>query len=108
MNSHWIERLEAALRGEPADDVELVPKHAPPLLDSFGRSVMLAPFLAAFFWAAVLFYVRKSGPLDPVLLLLRLLALALSARALVLLWLFAGRVRIALERGSYQLALHAE
>ena len=108
MSTNWIEQAESALRGEPAEGVELLSAHAPPWLDPLGRSVLLAPFLAAFMWAAVVFRARLAAPLDPILLLLRLLALAASARAGVLGFAFAARVRIGLQRARYAVALHEE
>jgi hypothetical protein len=93
------------MRGEPAEDVALVQRHAPAILDAFGRRALLAPFFAAFMWAAVVFRERIGQPLDPIVLLLRLLALALSVRAVLLGGVLLGRLRLYLTRGRYQLAL---
>jgi hypothetical protein len=102
---NWIERGEAAMRGETVDGVELVGAHAASMLDAAGRSALVAPLFAAFMWAAVAFRERVGQPLDPVTLALRLLALALSVRACVLGAMLFGRARTYLQRRRYQLAL---
>ncbi len=93
------------MRGEPAEEVELLAPLPPVVLDAGGRRALVAPLLAAFVWAAAVFREGLSQPLDPLALALRLLALALSVRAL---WLGARlwqRVRTALQRRRYALAL---
>jgi hypothetical protein len=105
VGASWIVRAEAAMRGEPVSDITLVPGHAPSILDAFGRRALIAPFFAAFMWAAVVFRERLGQPLDPIVLLLRLLALALSVRAVLLGSVLLGRLRVYMTRGRYQLAL---
>jgi hypothetical protein len=107
LSTSFIERAEAAMRGvkDPSASVELFPVLAPPVLDAQGRRALVAPLLAAFVWTAAFFREGLSHPLDPLALLLRLLALALSVRALLLFVLIGRRVRLYLRRGRYQLAL---
>jgi hypothetical protein len=107
---NWIERAEAALDGtiaDPAaDGVELLLGRPPPILDAYGRRALLvAPLLAAFMIAAASFLERLQGPLDPVALILRLLALCLAVRSLVLLVPVVERVRTRLHYRDYKLAL---
>jgi hypothetical protein len=108
MSSDWIARCEAAVRGEPAQDVDRVPPARPPLLDARGRRALLAPLTAGFLWAAVVFREGMAHPLDPLALLLRLLALAATLRALVALALLGARLRELLRRDRYRLALGDE
>jgi hypothetical protein len=105
MSSDWIARAEAALRGETAEGIDLLPAAGAPVLDLRGRRALLAPLMAGFLWAAVVFREGLSDPLDPLALLLRLLALAATLRALVALALLASRVRELLRRRRYALAL---
>ena len=120
----WIERAEAALRGQdsaPAEQVlagaqpdaseggvELVPGRSPTIFDAFGRRALLAPFLAAFFWAAAIFRERTGHPLEPIALALRLLGYALSVRCLLLGIELARRMRVALQRDRYRLVLTSD
>lgn len=108
MSSDWIARCEAALRGEPAPGVDRLPPARPPLLDARGRRALLVPLTAGFLWAAVVFREGLAHPLDPLALLLRLLALAATLRALVALALLGARVRELLRRDRYGLALADE
>ncbi len=108
MASDWIARAEAALKGESAPGVDRVPTARPAVLDARGRRALLAPVTAAFLWAAVVFREGLAHPLDPLALLLRLLALAATLRALVALALLGRRVRELLRRDRYGLALAEE
>jgi len=101
----WVADAEAALRGESVEGVELVPGHRPPLIDAFARRALLTPFIAAFLWAAVVFREAQRQPLEPVALVLRLLALALTVRALLLLTQLGQRLLTSLKRERYGLAL---
>jgi hypothetical protein len=106
--SNWIRTAEAALSGQPiaGQDVQLLEIHAPPLFDAAGLRSLSAPLMAAFLWAAALFRELQShSPLDPLALLLRFVALALTVRALRVLWQLAQRLRVRLERRRYALAL---
>jgi hypothetical protein len=104
VTTSWIDQAEAAMRGEPAPDIELYPGERAALFDAQARSAMLAPFMASFLWAAVIFRERLTHPLDPIALLLRLLALALSVRALILGVRFLRRLRVSLAHSRYALA----
>jgi hypothetical protein len=111
--SSWIESAEAALRSSasPSADAEVEVLRAvpPPIIDVEGVRAILAPFLAAFMWAGTIFREVQSGTaLDPLALLLRLLALAMSVRALALLWMLARRLNLTLSHSRYALALTPE
>lgn len=101
----WVADAEAALRGESVDGVEVVPRHRPPLIDAFARRALLTPFIAAFLWAAVVFREAQRQPLEPVALVLRLLALALTVRALLVVAQLGQRLLTSLRRERYGLAL---
>src|SRR4051812_732712 len=93
---NWIERAEAALEGvaDPtATGVELLLGKPPPILDTYGGRALLAPLLAAFMIAAASFLEQQRGPLDPGGLVLRLLALALVVRSVVLWMPLALRIQ---------------
>jgi len=105
MASDWIARAEAALRGQPSPGIDRLPAARPSVLDARGRRALLAPVTAAFLWAAVVFREGLAHPLDPLALLLRLLALAATLRALVALALLGSRVRELLRRDRYGVAL---
>jgi hypothetical protein len=107
---NWIERAEAALDGTAADPattgVELLLGRPPPILDAYGRRALLvAPLLAAFMIAAASFLEQLRGPLDPIGLVLRLLALCLVVRSVVLWVPLVGRIRTRLHHRHYKLAL---
>lgn len=104
---NWIRDAEAALAaGEsPNDDCDVVEVSAPALLDAAGARALLAPFLAAFMWAAVVFRELQSNPLDALALGFRVLALALTLRALRVLYGLLLRLRMAFARKQYGLVL---
>jgi hypothetical protein len=111
--AHWIQTAEAALdgRSRPGDDaeVEVAERYAPAILDAAGIRASLAPLLAGFVWsAAVLRETQTHAPLDPLALLLRLLALALTVRAVALLTSLAKRLRVRLALSRYGLAIAAD
>ncbi|HEY2733853.1 MAG TPA: hypothetical protein VGI70_07705 [Polyangiales bacterium] len=106
--SNWIAAAEAALLGRPTAGVEVdvLPRSTPPLLDAAGVRALVSPFIAAFLWAATVFRETQTHQtLDPLALLFRVLALALSVRALRLLIEFSARLRVRLSSGQYALAL---
>jgi hypothetical protein len=105
MTANWVERAEAALRGEPAADVEIVPHGRPAILDAAGRRAVVAPFAAGFLWAGAIFREGLSDPLDGLALLLRLLALAATLRAAIGLGLLGRRLRQVARSRRYALAL---
>ncbi|HMI94546.1 MAG TPA: hypothetical protein VK509_24400, partial [Polyangiales bacterium] len=119
----WVERAEAALQApvgaastasvastasEHAGDVELLPARSPTWLDSFARRALAAPFLAALLWAAAIFREGLHHPLEPITLALRLLALAMTVRVIVLGTVLVRRLRVILQRDRYRLALTDE
>lgn len=106
--SNWIHAAEAALSGPSSTEgaVDVLTVGPPPVLDAAGIRALLAPFLAGFMWAATIFReLQADQPFDPLALLLRLLALALSVRALVLLAQFTRRLRLWLRTRRHALAL---
>jgi hypothetical protein len=109
--SSWIESAETALRGAvPVDgEVEVLRGGPPPVFDRVGRDALIASFVAVFAWQATIFRELQSGtPLDPLALLFRLLALAMSVRAIVLLWMLGRRVRLRFACARYGLVLTPE
>lgn len=110
MSSNWITEAEAALRATaPSADLEVIRAEPSPVFDAEGVRAILAPFFAAFLWAATIFRELQSGaPLDPLALLLRLLALALSVRAVLALWRVGRRLQLRLGHQRYALVLTPE
>jgi hypothetical protein len=111
--ANWIREAEHALGAAGAPSVhssaEVVEKHAPALIDANGARALVAPFLAGFMWAALVFRETQiHSTLEPLALLLRLLAYALTLRAVRLLWVLAGRIRLALQRSRFGLVLTRE
>jgi len=108
--SSWIEAAEAALSGTATDtEHDVLRAEPPPVLDAVGLRALLAPFFAGFMWAASIFReVQIATPLDPLALLLRLLALALTVRALTLLFFLVQRIRLRLDYARYSLVLTPE
>ncbi len=107
--SEWISAVEEALAGKPSESVEVLRASRPPLLDWDGVQATTSPLLAAFMWAAAVF--RESvvaHPMDPLSLLLRFLALALTVRAALLAWQMRKRVGAWLGAKRYALALADE
>jgi hypothetical protein len=74
-------------------------------LDAFARRALIAPFIAAFLWAALVFREAQHNPLEPVALVLRLLALALTVRSVLVLGQLTRRLRVAVRRTRFGLAL---
>jgi hypothetical protein len=110
--SSWIETAETALRATGSAssvDVEVLQPGRPPVFDAQGVRSLVAPFMAAFIWACSIFREVQSGTtLDPLALLLRLLALAMTVRAITLLWLLGKRMQLWLRASQYGLALTPE
>lgn len=107
----WIETAEAALGGTGGAaatdaDVDVLRPIAPPVFDAEGVRAVMAPIFAAFMWAAAVFREIQSGnTLDPVALIFRLVALAMTVRAITLLVLLSGRIRLWLRHSRYGLAV---
>ena len=107
--SSWIEQAERALGGGSDDDVELVKGQPPPVLAAVGRRAVLSPFIAGFMWAAVILRAQMApSPMDGMGVLLRLLALAVTLRTLILGVELLGRLRETARASSYGLALCEE
>jgi hypothetical protein len=109
--SNWIHAAETALTGPGSAEgaVDVLTVGPPPVLDAAGIRALLSPFLAGFLWAATIFReLQAAQPFDPLALLLRLLALALSVRALVLLSQFTRRLRLWLRTRQHALVLTDE
>jgi hypothetical protein len=106
----FVERADEALRtGQSTGYARLIAAGAPPLLDTLGRRALTAPLLAGFMWAAVVFRqtMLQDGraALDPLGLIFRLLALALTARTLILGAQLLPRLRAWRDKNRYALAL---
>jgi hypothetical protein len=112
--SSWIESAETALRGVGSAtssnaEVEVLQPGRPPVFDAEGVKSLVAPFMAAVIWACAIFREVQSGTaLDPLALLLRLLALAMTVRAVTLLWRLGTRLRLWSQSSQYGLALTPE
>jgi hypothetical protein len=111
--SSWISAAEAAVDGRPqgASDVEVdvFERTAPPVFDTAGVRALAAPLFAGFVWGATLLRETLAGhPLDALALLLRLLALALTVRAVLALRMLTQRLRVRFARARYALALTDE
>lgn len=112
--SSWIEAAEAALGGTGASaandlEIDVLRPIAPPVFDAEGVRAALAPVMAAFMWAAAVFRELQSGnTLDPIALIFRLVALAMTVRAVTLLWFLSKRLRLWIRHSRYGLALTAD
>lgn len=109
VEASWVARAEAALGGRPTEGVEVLEGQPPPVLDPIGVRAVLALPMAAFVWGAAVFRetVAESS-FDPMALLLRLVALGLSVRAVVLGAVLVRRLRAASRRAGHRLALTDE
>jgi hypothetical protein len=84
---HWIVAAEAVLAGRaaPGEDVDVLRGESPPLVDAALLGALGQAMLAAIIWAATVFREQVTeAAIDPLLLLLRLLALGLSVRTALL------------------------
>lgn len=105
---HWITRAEASLDGALDPSVDVLRAGPPPLLDAHGRRAIMAPLLAAFLWSAATFVAQLRGELDSIALLLRLFALCLTVRSVIVLATLLGRVRVYFQYRRHALALADE
>jgi hypothetical protein len=109
--THWIPAAEARLAGRPCprDDLEVLRGSAPPLIDAEFFRWLASMLLAATVWGAALFREAiASASIDPLLLLLRVVALGLSVRATLGAFAYARRVQLALEAARWRLAIAPE
>lgn len=105
----WVERARALSSAKaalpPAEEGvgwERIAASFPPVLEGDGVRALLAPLVAAVAWAGAMFReltVSSAGEgsvaLDPFALLMRLLAVGLTVRALLLLAELVSRLRVA-------------
>jgi hypothetical protein len=110
---NWIDDAEAALTRDrmpsAESSAEVIETYAPPLLDATGARALVAPFLAGFMWAALIFReLQTHSTLEPLALLLRVLAYALTLRAVRVSLDLLGRVRLAWQRSRFGLVLTRE
>jgi hypothetical protein len=109
--SNWISDAETALTSRQvsphsATDIDIVDAHAPVLFDATTARGLLSPFLAGFMWAAVVFRETQShSSLDPLALMLRVLALSMTLRALGVLWRFGQRIQLYMRYRRYGLVV---
>lgn len=111
MTAHWIERARRALDGRGDDPgFEIVPIEKPPLfLDSFGLRAAVAPLFAAVTWASAILRERLTeASLDPVGMLLRVVALGLTVRAILLGSKLVRRIRLRATASQHGLAVGEE
>lgn len=107
----WVSDLEAALaRGRSDDDsVRVIAPQRPPVLDAEGVKAVVAPLFAAIFWGAAIFREMVGGtPLDPIAVVLRLLALGMTLRVLFLGAEMLRRFGVWAQTKAYGLAISDE
>lgn len=95
----WIDRARAygvdqRRARDASDEAEIIPGQRPAVLEGDGVRALLVPMLAAVAWVGAAFRELVSDALDPLALLMRLLALGLSIRGLVLLFGLVARLRM--------------
>jgi len=108
---HWIVAAEAALAGRaaPQEDVDVLRGESPPLVDAALLGALGSGMLAAITWAATVFREQVTeAAIDPLVLLLRLLALGLTVRTALLFAGLAGRVRLVFSARQHALVLTPE
>jgi hypothetical protein len=114
----FIARAEAALQasrgvssdgGVEHDGVQVLVGGPPPVLDALGRRALVSPLFAGFMWTAVVFRTTLEGEarstIDPLGLVFRLLAFALTARALILGAVLVRRLAVWRDAARYKLAI---
>ena len=77
----------------------------PPILEGDGIRGLLGPLLAATAWAGASFREMVSGPVDPLALFMRLLAIGLTVRASFLLGALLRRIALGLGASRARLVL---
>ncbi len=108
---HWIVAAEAVLAGRaaPGEDVDVLRGESPPLVDAALLGALGQAMLAASIWAATVFREQVTeAAIDPLLLLLRLLALGLSVRTALLFVGLFRRVRLLLDARRHALVIAPE
>ena len=105
--SGWIDRARTLADGAatPGKGEEVLLGRLPPILEGDGVRGLLAPMVAAIAWAGAAFREMVTGPVDPLALLMRLLAIGLTVRALLLFASLLGRLSLALRARRARLVL---
>lgn len=106
----WVQRAERALEGGPVAEGDVLLRGArPPLLDAEGYRAVAAPLLAAVVWSAAIFRETVTETsIDPIALGLRIVALGLTLRVLLLSVQLFGRVRRWIAAPRHALVLTPE
>ena len=110
-NDHWIVAAEARLAGKPSprDDIEIIRGTRPALIDAETLRALGAVMLAAIVWAAAIFREQVTeAAIDPLALLLRLLAIGLTVRTLLLAVGVVQRIALFVRAPRHWLALAPE
>jgi len=108
---NWVKRAEAALDSNRASSEtdQLLVGRRPVVLDAEGVKAVLSPLLASIVWAAAIFREMISGTsLDPLGMALRLLALGLTFRVVLLGAPLVGRISVFMSVSRYGLVLTPE
>ena len=108
---HWIVAAEAKLAGKASnrDDLEVIRGTRPPLVDAEALRAIGSIMLAAIVWGATIFREQiTEAAIDPLALLLRLLALGLSVRAVLLAVDVGRRVMLFVRAPQHLLVLAPE
>jgi hypothetical protein len=110
MSAGWVARAqEVAAGGEPPEGWERIAGTAPPLLDGEVLRGAIAPLVAAIAWGgAVLREFVAGTPVDPLSVMLRLVALAMTVRAFLLGREVVRRVALLLRAPQCALVLAPE
>ena len=111
MSDAWIDEARAVADGkrELPRGWALLRGERPPVLEGDGVRALVAPMVAAVAWSGAVFREMVGGaPLDPLALLMRVIALGLTLRALVLLAGLARRLVIWSRAGEARLVLSDE
>lgn len=108
---NWVKRAETALAaGTVSSEMDkLLAGHRPVVLDGEGVKAILSPFLASLVWSAAIFREMVSGTsLDPLGMALRLLALGLTFRVVLLGAPLLRRLSVFLNATGHGLVLTPE
>lgn len=93
----------------PVPDIEVISGTKPPILDSLAARAILSPLVAAAAWtAAFLRETAVESPIDPLALLLRLIALGVTVRAVLLGIVFARRLGVWLRARRWRLTIEPQ
>ena len=108
----WVERAERALdaKGAPLEEGEVVLRGArPAILDAEGVRAVAAPLFAAVVWSAAILRETMTGTsVDPLAFGLRVIALGLTLRVILLGARMVERLRLASRAKEHALVLTGE